>query len=1114
MKLLYLLSSICISTFLIAQQALQPNDFRIGMFGNPGKFKPNTPSGCDPVPYDTKFDIGNNKTSCLNVFSEDGFNTIQTYAPNIYDSEDGIKNLIKLTGDNGMKILLSTGLFYKGTFDSSGNHLGYGTNTYDSCGNASIPPCRWLYSYSNSRPNYINLFNNVFSQTPYNNFIWGYHISEEGSYLHATQNTSNCIGIAATDYKNAEVPPRNVTSAISTFKTLLAAKGITNHKMEVMPANHNRSIYAGTVDWETDPLLPNYFKPQDYIVTLKKEDVFFEGSYIHPPKANWYEEKYNDIKTPTGWHRLGFLKTIDYAKEFTKEVHDIINIENQVWSPGLIHTNDQIKNGNMLWFQSYSSIIHGAKGIWFFAYDYSYSNCDKINVLLENTGTNGITANSIIIKVRSYYPNDAFLTSLSDAQITCSNLTIIPSSINGETISDLVGRAADELRNGIVNQFDRKYFSPIYKNYVSNLSKELSYLVKKDILSTDPSTILYTKTDGPDPNCIVPSIPAYPAQSYIKQALTNLGATWATNPTYATELCSENYGLRYTIRTNGTETYMIITNPLNLPVTNVNLDFSNVANPIIKNSTGVEVLFDNGSNAVTSLNYKALYGVTNNRNSNIDLTTLTVGSKYSLSYTGNKQLNLSFGPYDAKVIKFVSTPLPNYEYGWTNTWSNFGNGNIGGHVLKTNDLVYPGDFDGGGDEEILIVNNTGSASDKMSMLKFLNGSWTLKWTNTAYSYEHGMFAYRANLIVGDFDGNGTKDLLGNMPLPSGWTTLFKYNTNTKDWDWVWSDGGNVSNHPIRPYKSKMYAVDFTGNGTDEILGCDLTTSGFTKEIRWNGAGFVIPIGGWSDNANHAIRQYRDNLYTGNFDGAGGGELLGLKAWGTLFDFKNGDWNWAWTTGSTGSFGGWGYPLNTTDKVIIGNIDNDTKDELMLFQTGTNASWATTFDISFSPTQWNWLWSTHNTNPAIPFIDDWPLFDNGGSDTRYYFIKPINNQPKQLLALRKYGCNSSYFVSMYKPNNPYANYKTIGKKNEENQLQDDNTVLIFPNPANELITVKINGELQNNIITIHDMQGRQKLALQPQKAREISVNISELAKGIYIIKVKNDSFLVSRKLIIQ
>lgn len=453
------------------------------------------------------------------------------------------------------------------------------------------------------------------------------------------------------------------------------------------------------------------------------------------------------------------FKAIDYAKQFS-EVQDVITLEyyNYTNPSDIYHSDSNILNANWLWFQAYTSIIHGAKGVWFWGLNYAWNNSEAPGGVAPTNWSN---------------PN--------------------------------------------INRYDRSYFPANYKNFAGHLTKELGFLTKKNILSSDDNSVIYTKTDQADVNCIVPTIPPI-GPSYITQGLqAAYGNNWASI-TGLSEKNSENYGLRYTIRTNGSEVFMIISNPLNISLHNVQLNFSNTANLIIQNSTGVEVLFDNNASAVNNSNYKL------NRNSTIDLTNLTVGSKHTINYAGNKQLFLSFGPMDVKVLKFVTGAIPDCNNGWDMVYTNNGSGHIGGHFVEGNHLFYPGDFDGDGAEELLCVDyNASSNGDWMTIVKYnaTSGGWDWKWSNNGNS-SLGIYPYRHMLIVGDFNGDGKDDLLGNDP--TGWTTLFTYDPVTNVWNWAWSDYGNTS-HQMWIYKNKMYPGDFNGDGKDELIAFDTDPGG-------------------------------------------------------------------------------------------------------------------------------------------------------------------------------------------------------------------------------------------------------------------------------------------------
>ena len=181
------------------------------------------------------------------------------------------------------------------------------------------------------------------------------------------------------------------------------------------------------------------------------------------------------------------------------------------------------------------------------------------------------------------------------------------------------------------------------------------------------------------------------------------------------------------------------------------------------------------------------------------------------------------------------------------------------------------------------------------------------------------------MIAGDFDGDSKDEILGS-DLPNGWTTMFHFDNN--DFNWGWSDYGN--NHPILPYRSTLISGDFDSDGKDEVIG---------------------------------------------FDG-----------WSTLFHFDNQDFQWGWSTSGSNSFGGWTYPIPSNDQVLVGDIDTqDNKEEILFIQTGVNGAWATSMDLKPDQSSWTWNWSANNSY-SVPFINDWSIADNSGTDSKYLLIK--------------------------------------------------------------------------------------------------------------------------------
>lgn len=452
-----------------------------------------------------------------------------------------------------------------------------------------------------------------------------------------------------------------------------------------------------------------------------------------------------------------------------------------------------------------------------------------------------------------------------------------------------------------------------------------------------------------------------------------------------------------------------------------------------------------------------------------------------------------------------TTQEVSHKNGWRREWTNNLSGTLGGWNIQPWDKYFPGDFDGDGIDEVLAVGSAGLATDWYSLLKFEGGQWSWLWSN--YGNGGVLRSYNANFVVGDFDGDGKDELLGN----DTWTTLFKW--NGMDWDWTWSDNRSAG-HPIHPFKDRLYAGDFDGNGTDELLGCDLP-NGWTTIFQYSGSNWIW--GYWSDmGTTSMIKPYRSKMVVGDFNGDGKDDVLGINTWATLFDFSNGIWNWLWSNQGSNSFNGWNYPLNPNyDKIIVGNLDPNNKNELMFISTGPYASWAQCQDFNSMLPGWNFNWVANDTY-SIPFIDDWPINDGTGYSTNYFPIRTNPTAPERLLALRKFPCgeNGRYLASLYEP---IGTQKNLAYNNSSNDVIDsvdiksDSDILIYPNPisnANELTIISRENPMDGYEIV--DMLGHVVGSLTfPVPVREASVTgLERLTSGIYSIRIRFSNGRVS------
>ena len=998
-------------------QNFKNNDFRLGMFGF--LFRTTVKWdvwGIDPNPPHKPYLAFNGTmvkvkgikypSSQLNVLRSHGFNTVQRYFPGTYfTSEHFLGSLLSLVKLNNMKMLLITSNYYRPIDQFTGTNVYNDAN--DTTGQENNPYYNWK-----ARPNFDSLFDTVYTDQPapiglgYHvaDAIWGHQITEEASCFHWFN-----PGDAPLDWQNVpnlyvEIPPTNAAAALAYFKANLAQRGVINQKMIIMEVNHNK-IISTPKDGE------GKYNPGDYVILLNpsdSRDVFFEGSYttffpqketINPLIPHWYTRLYSYITTDVYLlesHYLGKFKSIDFAKQFISQVHSVINIENlkgyaHLWNfhtditPDV--TNNTVKvnkpNANWFWFMAYTSFIHGVKGLWMWDLNAAYTENDQV---------------------------------------------FIPE------VQDMVFKVPYVLEADLNKNQDRyleKFFPDVYILFVKFLAQEIRLLVDWGFLSTDPATIIYTKTDQPDPNCIVPAADAIGGYIQIDLDDAIFNKKTIPGPRYTLEYndkISENYGLRYTVLINGKSVIMIVSNPINLSV-EVEMDFNNMANPIIRNSNGVNFLFEQvfpDLNAVNNSSYKT------SRNSNVDLQSGTVPVMVHKSFVNGK-LKCAFGSFDVHVLEFVTAnPVPSYPNNWKNVWTNFGSGKIGGWKVGDFDEFIPIDVDGNGVEYLLCIQKLSQNSAWASLLKYnsaVDYDWEWVWSNYGNQNIGGWNIDASDkYLVGKFIQGQPQQLLCLQSYGAvSWVTMFSFSGG--NWNWGWSNShqgppglGKISNWNMSP-DDKYIVGDFNNDGVDELLIIQnknnnakaelLSFSNGNWQTLWKNTGSPGYIGLWKiEIADEFISGKLRANPVGNFPGF---TLICLRRGGNdagIFEYapNKGAWSKTWGNSGTASVSGWGIPLNTDDKIMAANIEGDVRDELMFIQRHPTSGWATIFNFD-NNNKLNWGWSNYS-NP--PYINDWDVTGDIISNTDYLFIQAIDKaiSPKFLIARRKYACGN-YHVSIYK-----------------------------------------------------------------------------------------------------
>jgi hypothetical protein len=83
------------------------------------------------------------------------------------------------------------------------------------------------------------------------------------------------------------------------------------------------------------------------------------------------------------------------------------------------------------------------------------------------------------------------------------------------------------------------------------------------------------------------------------------------------------------------------------------------------------------------------------------------------------------------------------------------------------------------------------------------------------------------------------------------------------------------------------------------------------------------------------------------------------------------------------------------------------------------------------------------------------------------------------------------------------------------VKEKGEFLVYPNPAKEKIHIKLNTKMPlETEIEILSINGSKLFEKQVYQTNEIKINNLHLEKGVYLVKIKTDKFVKTKKLIIN
>lgn len=303
-----------------------------------------------------------------------------------------------------------------------------------------------------------------------------------------------------------------------------------------------------------------------------------------------------------------------------------------------------------------------------------------------------------------------------------------------------------------------------------------------------------------------------------------------------------------------------------------------------------------------------------------------------------------FGGCDNQGVRMdLVWPQVGVWFDWVFQWGNGTSGSIALWNMNTTDKYLAGDFDNDGQDELLAISTAGWAQQ----MQWSAGNWSWMWGNSG-SGSIALWAMNSTdkYYAGDFDDDGQDEVLAISA--SGWAHLMQWNGTT--WQFVWGNGGSGQ---IALWNmattDRFYPGDFDSDGRDELLG--ISTSGWAHLMEWNGSSWQFV---WGNSGSGQIALWNlgtnDRYLVGDYDSDGQDEFLALSTtgWAHVMHWNGAAWQWLWGNGGSGTIGLW--LMNTGDRYLSGDFDDDGQEEVLAISSG---GWVHL--MQWNGGGWTWLW---------------------------------------------------------------------------------------------------------------------------------------------------------------
>jgi len=302
--------------------------------------------------------------------------------------------------------------------------------------------------------------------------------------------------------------------------------------------------------------------------------------------------------------------------------------------------------------------------------------------------------------------------------------------------------------------------------------------------------------------------------------------------------------------------------------------------------------------------------------------------------------------------------------------------------------------------------------------------------------------------------------------------------------------------------------NLTSAGDDDIFISKLDSSGnFVWAKRMGGLDYdrgysiAIDLAGSGD-------VYSTGYFEGtvDFDPGAGTFNLTSAGWNDIFISKlNSSGNFIWANQIGGTFGDFGYSI---DIDVSGNVFTvGTFQGTADFDPGVgvfNLTSAGDNDIFISKLDGsgNFVWAKSMGGTGNELFSSITLDASGYLYMGGVFFSPTISFGSTTLT--NAGDGDIFIAKLDTLSNPTGN----------NEIENfGNSILLFPNPATNHLTIALGSNNKKVEVTITDITGKIIYTTTATETQKIEVNTKDFAEGVYVVRIQAEDFIETRKLIV-